>query len=72
MTINLKLTPHLEERIKYLLSKHEDAEYFFRDFISYKISELEKAIFKIEKEIREFEKKYQMSSKAFYKKFEDG
>lgn len=73
MTLNLELTPHLEEKIKYLLSKQGgNPEYFFRDFIFYKISELEKAIFKAEIEAREFEKKYNLKSDNFYKQFTEG
>jgi len=72
MTLNLELQPYLEDRVTYLLSKQTNVEYFFRDMLQYKISELEKAIFNIEKDVRIYERKYNLSSKDFYTKFETG
>ena len=72
MALTLKLQPYLEERIKYLLSKQGDSDKFFNEILQYKISEMEKAIFNIEKDLRKFEKKYNQSSSEFYKRFESG
>lgn len=72
MPLNINLQPQTEQRLKYLISKNKDAEHFFKDFITYKIAQLEKAIFNIEKDLRKYELKYKLSSEEFYKQFEDG
>ncbi len=72
MTLNIELQPEIEQRLNYLISKHNDIEHFFKDFIIYKISQLEKAIFNIEKDLRKYERKYKLSSQVFIKQFEAG
>lgn len=72
MTLNIKLNPKTEQRLKYLMSRQDNVEHLFQDFISYKISQLEKAIFNIEKDLRKYELKYELASDKFYSKYEDG
>jgi len=72
MIFNIQLKPELEKKVKYIISKQDNAESFFQDFILYQISELEKAIINIEKDIKKYEKKYKISSFEFYKLFEEG
>ena len=72
ITLNIKLQPDIEQRLNYLISKKGDIELFFKDFLSYKIAQLEKAIFNIEKDLRKYELKYNLTSKVFYQKFEEG
>ncbi len=72
MTLNIELQPEIEQRLSYLISKQKDKEHFFKDFIIYKISQLEKAIFNIEKDLRKYERKYKLSSKVFFQQFEAG
>ena len=72
LTLNLKLQPDIEQRLNYLISKKGDLDLFFKDFLSYKILELEKAIFNIEKSLRKYERKYNLSSQVFYQQFEEG
>ncbi len=72
LSLQIDKQPQLEERVKYLLSKYSDTNLFFSDLVSYKISELERAITNIEKDLRKYEKKYFMTSEEFYKEFEKG
>ena len=72
ITLNIELQPDIEQRLNYLMSKQSDIEYFFKDFIIYKISQLEKAIFNIEKDLRKYERKYNLSSPLFFQQFESG
>ena len=72
LTLQLDLKPHIEERIKYLLSKKSDKEVFFKDFLMYKIRELEKGIVKMKIDMRKYENQYKMSSEVFFEKFEKG
>ena len=72
-TLNVELQPYLAERMQYLISRqNNNTEYLFRDFVEYKISELERAIFNIEKDLRKYEKKYRLSSQKFFQQFEAG
>ena len=71
-TLQIDLQPQIEQRVKFLMEKHFSKELFFRDLISYKISELEKALFKMKKDLRKYEKQYKMSSYEFYQLFEAG
>ena len=70
--LQINLEPHIEQRIKYLINKNPNKEKLFTDLISYKIAELEKALFEMEKDLRKYEKQYQISSEVFYQLFEDG
>jgi len=72
LTLNLKLQPDIERKLNYLISKQGGMELFFKDFLSYKTAQLEKAIFNIEKDLRKFERKYNISSQAFYQQFDEG
>jgi hypothetical protein len=72
ITLNLKLQPDIEQRLNYLISKKGDIELFFKDFLTYKISQLEKAIFNMEKDLRKYERKYKLTSQEFYQQFEAG
>jgi hypothetical protein len=72
MALTINLQPGLEAKIKYLISKQTSVEGFFSDLVNYKISELKKAIFNIEKDLRRFEKKYNQNSSDFFKQFEEG
>lgn len=72
MTLNIDLQPQTEQRLKYLISKQGDIDHFFKDFITYKIAELEKAVFNIEIDLRKYERKYKLTSQEFYEQFEAG
>ena len=72
ITLNLKLQPDIEQRLNYLISKKGDIDLFFKDFLTYKISQLEKAIFNMEKDLRKYERKYKLTSQEFYHQFEAG
>jgi len=68
----LQLSNKTEQRLKQVLSSHSNNDAFFDKAIDYHINELNKAIFNIEKDLKEFEKKYNLSSKLFYEKFKTG
>ena len=72
LTLNLELRPEIEHRLNYLLSKQSDIELFFKDFLNYKIAQLEKSNLNIEKDLRKYERKYKLSSLEFYQQFEAG
>ena len=72
MTLNIDLQPQTEQKLKHIFANPKDAEHFFQDFISYKVAELEKANFNIEKDLRKYELKYNLSSEDFYQQFEAG
>ena len=72
LTINIDLKPQTEQRLKHIFANQGDAEHFFQDFITYKISQLEKSNFNIEKDLRRYERQYNIPSKEFYEQFEAG
>jgi hypothetical protein len=72
MTLTIEVQPYLEDKIRYLLSKQKNSDFLINDYISHKILETEKAIFNIEKDLRKFEKKYNLSTSEFYKQYETG
>ena len=72
VTLQLDLQENIAKRVKYLIGKHSNKEHFFHDLISYKISELKKANFKIKTDLRKYENQYKKSSAMFYKLFEAG
>jgi len=44
----------------------------FENFISYHISRLKREIAEMQKDLKDFEKKYDMTSADFFEKFENG
>ncbi len=70
--IQLTLSNNTEKKLKKVLSLQRNQENFFLKVISDQINELKKGIINIEKDLRGFENKYKMDTKAFYKKFKKG
>jgi ribosomal protein S24E len=70
--IQLELSNRTELRLKQVMLLHTDKDSFFNKMIDYQISELKLGIYNIEKDLKQFEKKYAMNTKLFYKKFESG
>jgi hypothetical protein len=70
--LELQLSDKTELRLKRVLSMSENNDVFFNKAIDYQINELKKGIFNIEKDLKYFEEKYNLSSKLFYKKFSNG
>lgn len=72
LDLQLNIEEHTARRLEKILEQVEDQEIFARNIIAYQVSELKRAIFNIEKDIVDFEEKYQMSTKAFYYRFKEG
>ncbi len=72
LTFEINLHHQIEKRLKFLIEKYANKKAFFKELISYQIKQLEQAIFNIEKDLRQYEKQYQLSSKEFYELFTQG
>jgi len=70
--IQLKLSHSTEQRLKQVMLLYQNTDAFFNKMIDYQISELKLGLHNIEKDLKEFEQKYEMTSKSFYSKFEIG
>ena len=51
---------------------HSNKDKFFNKMIDYQINELKLGLFNIKKDLEQFEIKHEMTTKSFYKKFENG
>jgi hypothetical protein len=72
LDIKLSLQPDTEQKLKTILNSGIDNERFAQSIINYQIQELQRGILNLRIELDEFERKYQMSSELFYKKFSQG
>lgn len=70
--IKLQLSNKTEQRLKELLLLHGNKESFFKKLINDQIREIKLGIHNIEKDLKQFENKYNMDSKLFYEKFSNG
>lgn len=71
-TLSIQVKPNIAKKLQQILAKQNNQSDFFNDFINYRISELEKANFNIEKDLRFYELKYNIKSNDFYKQSEEG
>lgn len=72
LNFQLAVKPKTEQRLKKILNQMQDAETFAQNFIHYQITELQKSNLNIKLDLKEFEKKYKMTSEVFYKDFTQG
>lgn len=72
MNLQLHIQPQTEYRLKKILTYTHDEEMFARNIIAYQINELQKGILNMKLDMRQFEKKYQLSTEEFYRQFEEG
>jgi hypothetical protein len=72
LNFQLAVKPQTEQRLKKILNQVKDSETFAQGFIHYQIAELQKSNLNIKLDLKEFEKKYKMTSEAFYTKFTQG
>jgi len=72
LNLQLQLRPQTEKRLKKILNLYKDQEVFAQNIIDFQISELKRGIVNIRLDMEEHEKRYQMSSKEFYKNFKNG
>ena len=72
LDLQLNLQEKTAARFLKILNLYTDQEKFAQNIIDYQVQELKRGIFNLELDIKAFEKKYQLSSDEFYKKFSNG
>jgi hypothetical protein len=72
LKLELDLKPETERRFKHILDGYSDKEIFVSNLVSHQINELQYSIMNIEHNLKELEKKYNITSKAFYSDFNKG
>ena len=72
LNLDFELQPETEQKMKRILDQYTDKEVFFQDIIKYQVNELKNGIHNIEIDLRDLERKYQLSSEDFYRQFKNG
>lgn len=72
LELNLDLTQKTENKLRMIFEQYPDKELFAQNIIDYEAFELKKGIINMQIELKNFEDKYDMSTKYFYQKFESG
>jgi len=72
LELALDLQEETKKKLKKILDQYSEKKLFAKNIIEYETSQLKKAIVNIQLDLKNFEKKYQMSSKDFYQKFKAG
>jgi hypothetical protein len=72
LNLALDIDRKTEEKLQKILSQYRKKEVFAQNIIQYEISQLRKALLNIQIDLNKFEDKYNLSSDAFYKKFQAG
>jgi hypothetical protein len=70
--LNLNVQPQTARRLKKVLEYSRDEEAFAQNIIAYQIAELKRGILNLKLDIKSYEERYQMSSAAFYEKYQQG
>lgn len=70
--LSLNLKEETKEKLKKILAQYSDSEVFATNIIGYETSELKKGIINLQIDIKNFEKKYNLSSQEFFQKFDSG
>jgi hypothetical protein len=68
----LDLEEETKNKLKKILDQYSDKEVFAKNIIEYETSQLKKGIVNIQIDLKNFEKKYGLSSQDFYQKFKSG
>lgn len=71
-TVKLELQTNVAERIEKYQQLFGSKDIMFDKFIDYHINRIKREIALMETDIKKFEQKYKMSSKKFYRDFENG
>ena len=71
-TMELNIKSKTEKRLRNVIAQIPDQERFAKDLISFQIHELQRANINIERDLQEFEKKYGMTTEAFYRQYSKG
>jgi hypothetical protein len=70
--ITIELNTDLAQKVERLANSYENKNILFKRFIRNYKSEIEDGINEIEKDLKKFEQKYNMSSILFHEKFKKG
>ncbi len=70
--LSTNLKKETKEKLKKILAQYSDNEVFVTNIIGYESSELKKRIVNLQIDIKNFEKKYKLSSEEFFQKFDSG
>jgi plasmid stabilization system protein ParE len=70
--LHIKLSPATERKFHKILAYYQNHDFLAQKIIDTEIRELRDSIGNISEELMMFEKKYQISSEDFYRKFENG
>ena len=70
--VTIDLQSNIADKLNYLIQLFGSKDLLFDKFVDYHINKLKKEIVKIQIDLNEFEKKYEMSTLNFYGKFEKG
>jgi hypothetical protein len=71
-TITFEIQTDLAKRIEKYLQFFGNKEIMFDKFIEYHINRIKREIALMQKDLEEYEQKYNMSSDKFYEQFESG
>ena len=72
LNFDFAVRPEIEQKVKRILDQYPDKELFFQDIINSRVNELKNGIHNIEIDLREFERRYRLSSDDFYRQFKNG
>lgn len=72
LQLELNIQPQTAQRLIKVLASVPDEETFARDIIAYQIAELNKGLMNIRIDLKQFEQKYQQTTKEFYRQFQNG
>ncbi len=70
--VTIELDNDLAQKVEKLVDSHTNKNILFERFISNYREEIERKIAKIDKDLKKYEAKHNMSSEAFHEKFEKG
>jgi len=69
---DLNVRPKTAKRLKKVLEFSKNEEAFAQGIIAYQVAETKRAILNLRVDLQVFEEKYQLSSDAFYRRYERG
>lgn len=73
LNINLDLKPNTEKIFRKILQDYKDNhDLFVKNILEYQIGELRKEILNLKLDLKSYEKKYNLSTEEFYKKYNAG
>ena len=70
--LKLEVQPKTAKRLRKVLKLYPDQESFAQSIIVHQINELKQSIINLRLDLQEYEKKYQLSTEDFYRRFTQG